>query len=98
MKDDDQPRSKWKPARVEEAYASEDGLVRKVKLAMSTPKLDKQGRRKQPIQTWTDLSIGWSCYNLLTGESPSRSLQIDDVSQTVMEMWTVYTLFLVFTN
>ena len=50
MKDDDQPRSKWKLARVEEAYASEDGLVRKVKLPMSTPKLDKQGRRKQPIQ------------------------------------------------
>ena len=50
MKDDDQPRSKWKLARVEEAYASEDGLVRKVKLAMSTPKLDKQGRRQQPIQ------------------------------------------------
>ena len=50
MEDDEQPRSKWKLARVEEAYASEDGVVRKVKLAMSTLKLDKQGRRAQPIQ------------------------------------------------
>lgn len=40
-----QTRQKW----VEETYPSDDGLVRKVKLAVGDSTLDNKGRRKRPI-------------------------------------------------
>jgi hypothetical protein len=49
---DEGPRSVWKTARVVETFRSEDGLVRKVKLLMSTAELDKHGR---PLQKRTFL-------------------------------------------
>ena len=50
VKDEDVPRNAWSLARVEEAFSSHDGLVRKVKLAMATRSLDKQGRRTNEVQ------------------------------------------------
>jgi len=51
------PRMEWPLARVTEAEPSEDGLVRRVKVAVSTRRLDKHGRRtgdltelERPIQ------------------------------------------------
>ena len=45
IKDENAPRNMWKLARVEDVFRSEDGLVRKMKLATATPSLDKRGRR-----------------------------------------------------
>ena len=40
----DEPRSVWKTARIVDVYPSQDKLVRKVKLLMSTSQLDKKGK------------------------------------------------------
>jgi len=40
-------RTDWKVAKVVETYASDDGLIRKVRLLMATSQLDKQGKPKQ---------------------------------------------------
>ena len=45
LKDENAPRNMWKLARVEDVFTSEDGLVRKMKLAIATRSLDKRGRR-----------------------------------------------------
>ena len=50
MKDENTPRNQWELARVEEDFPSDDGLVRKVKLAMATSRLDSQGRRLHEVQ------------------------------------------------
>ena len=50
VKDENVPRNAWRLARVEEVFSSHDGLVRKVKLAMATRTLDKQGRRTNEVQ------------------------------------------------
>ena len=50
VKDENVPRNAWRLARVEEAFSSHDGLVRKVKLAMATRTLDKRGRRTNEVQ------------------------------------------------
>ena len=50
VKDVNLPRNQWQLARVEQAYPSDDGLVRKVKLTIADPALDKDGRRtKSPV-------------------------------------------------
>lgn len=49
VKDENVPRNAWRLARVEEVFPS-NGLVRKVKLAMATRSLDKQGRRANEMQ------------------------------------------------
>ena len=46
LKDDNQSRNLWQIARVTETYASEDGLVRKVKIALPVSDLDDAGKRK----------------------------------------------------
>ena len=50
VKDENVPRNVWRLAGVEEALFSHDGLVRKVKLAMATRTLNKQGRRTNEVQ------------------------------------------------
>lgn len=50
VKDENVPRNAWRLARVEEAFSSHDGIVRKIKLAMVTRALDKQGRRTNEVQ------------------------------------------------
>ena len=50
VKDENAPRNVWRLARVEEVFPSDDGLVRKVKLAMATRSLDKKGRRTKEVQ------------------------------------------------
>jgi len=45
IKDDNLPRNDWKLARVHEVFPSDDGLVRKVRLAVATAQLDNKGRR-----------------------------------------------------
>jgi len=51
MKEQDTPRNTWKLARVIEAYEDEDGLVRKVKLAVGNPQLTQDGKRTKPLST-----------------------------------------------
>ena len=46
LKDDNQSRNVWQLARVTETYASEDGLVRKVKIAMTVSDLKANDKRK----------------------------------------------------
>ena len=43
--DDNAPRSSWRLARVIKLYPSDDGLVRSVKLQLSTSRLDRHGKR-----------------------------------------------------
>ena len=49
VKDDNLPRNRWKLGSIEEVYLDDDGLVRKVKLRMSDPNLDSQGKRVNDI-------------------------------------------------
>ena len=49
VKDDNLPRNRWKLGRIEEVYLDNDGLVRKVKLRISDPNLDNQGKRVNDI-------------------------------------------------
>lgn len=49
VKDENVPRNLWRLARVQDVFPSEDSLVRKVKLAMATSNLDKQGRRNSVV-------------------------------------------------
>ena len=50
IKDDNLPRNEWKLARVEDVYPSDDGLVRKVRLAIATAQLDNQGKRLTEVK------------------------------------------------
>ena len=43
------PRNRWKLARVQEAFPSDDGLVRKVKMAIATESFEDSGRPTKPI-------------------------------------------------
>lgn len=45
VKDDNLPRNRWHLGRVIDTYASEDGLVRNVTLAIGDSNLDKKGKR-----------------------------------------------------
>ena len=47
--DENLPRNRWKLARVQEAFPSDDGLVRKVKMAIPTESLNDLGRPTKPI-------------------------------------------------
>ena len=44
-----QPKNGWKLACVQEAFPSDDGLVRKVKMAIATESLEDSGRPTKPI-------------------------------------------------
>ena len=45
LKEDDSPRNKWPLAIVQDAYPSDDGLVRKIRVRMADTHLDKNGVR-----------------------------------------------------
>jgi hypothetical protein len=45
IKEENVPRNCWRTARVTEAYTSDDGLVRKVRIIVSDPSLTKDGKR-----------------------------------------------------
>ena len=45
LKEDDSPRNKWPLATVQDAYPSDDGLVRKIAWRMADTHLDKNGVR-----------------------------------------------------
>ncbi|XP_077978095.1 uncharacterized protein LOC144433628 [Glandiceps talaboti] len=49
LKDDQVPRMEWPLAIVTETTEGEDGLVRKVKIQVSTKNLDKKGRRDSKL-------------------------------------------------
>ena len=50
VKDDNLPRNRWQLARMVHPYASDDGLVRRVKVVVTDPSLDKHGKRsKEPV-------------------------------------------------
>ena len=46
--DESLPRNRWKLARVHETFPNDDGLVRKVKMAIATESLDDSGRPTKP--------------------------------------------------
>ncbi len=48
---DNIPRNLWRKARVEEAYKNDDDLVRKVKLTITDPSLDRFGKRVRVAST-----------------------------------------------
>jgi len=57
LKDDSSPRNLWELARVEQTYSDNDGLVKKVRIAVADDSLDNEGKRtravvflKRPIQ------------------------------------------------
>ena len=56
VKDDTLARNNWKLGKITEAPVDEDGCVRKVKVMMSDPELDSQGKRTQAI-TFIDRPI-----------------------------------------
>ena len=47
VKDDSLPRNRWPLARVVQTFPSDDGLVRKVKVLVADPSIDKRGRRSK---------------------------------------------------
>ena len=49
IKDDNVPRNTWPLGRIAEAYASDDNLVRKVKIKVGDSKLNGQGKRITPL-------------------------------------------------
>ena len=50
IKDENLHRNQWPLARVVQTYPSDDGLVRKVKVAVADSSLDKHGKRsKAPV-------------------------------------------------
>lgn len=51
-KDDDLPRNQWPLAKVTNTYPSDDGLVRKVEIKKGTRDVDKDGRRKNSLNTY----------------------------------------------
>ncbi|KAK3750147.1 hypothetical protein QZH41_004550 [Actinostola sp. cb2023] len=55
IKEESQPRNRWQLARIADTYPGDDGLVRKVKLAVP-PKIDADGKRKSPV-TFLDRPI-----------------------------------------
>ena len=50
--DENLPRNRWKLARVQEAFPSDDGRVRKVKMAIATESLEDSGRPMRPFTMW----------------------------------------------
>ena len=63
IKDENAPRNLWKLARVEDAFTSEDGFVRKVKLAIATQVLTSEDEELMLFITSSDQSI--SCLSLI---------------------------------
>lgn len=49
LKDDNSPRNLWKLARVDQTYPDDDGLVRKVRIAVADDSLDNKGRRTRAV-------------------------------------------------
>lgn len=56
LKDESLPRNNWQLARVVQVYPSEDGLVRKVKVAVGNSSLDETGKAKKPT-TYLDRPV-----------------------------------------
>ena len=56
VKDENMSRNQWQLARVHETYPSEDGHVRKVKLAMASRSLNAKGKQTYPT-TYLDRPI-----------------------------------------
>jgi hypothetical protein len=48
LKEESIARNQWRTARVEETYPDEDGLVRRVKIAVSDQLLNERGQRTRP--------------------------------------------------
>ena len=71
IKDDNASRNMWKLARVEDVFTSEDGLVRKVKLARAV--LTSKDKELMLSITKSDQSISWFLSRKVTGISPTRS-------------------------
>ena len=49
LKEDDEPRNRWRLCRVHEVKTDEDGLVRKAKVAIGQPYLDNKCKQKSPV-------------------------------------------------
>jgi hypothetical protein len=77
-------RNQWKLGRVSEVYASNDGLVRKVRLAMADPTLDNQGRRRRPVSYFDrpihKLVLLLAREDMKTKDSPTKEPVIRTIS------------------
>lgn len=80
VKDENVPRNAWRLARVEEVFPSNDGLVGKVKLAMATRSLDKQGRRANEMQY-----LEWPVHKLVLIQEGDREFP-DEEPQAKMSI------------
>ncbi|MCG7878636.1 MAG: hypothetical protein N0C90_20255, partial [Candidatus Thiodiazotropha endolucinida] len=49
LKDDNQPRNRWRIGRVVDTFKDEDGLIRKVKLVLADPNLNMKGKRTDSL-------------------------------------------------
>ena len=47
--DENLPRNRWRFPRVQEVFPSDDGVVRKVKMAIATESLEDSGRPTEPV-------------------------------------------------
>ena len=70
LKEDDSPRNKWPLAIVQDAYPSDDGLVRKIRVRMADTHLDKNGVRTKS-QSVLERPVH-KCILLLPGDSYTK--------------------------
>ena len=49
VKGENEPRNQWKLGRLVERSVGDDGLVRKVKVAIADPHIDSKGKRRRPL-------------------------------------------------
>lgn len=75
VKDKNVPRNAWRLARVEEVFPSNDGLVRKVKLAWPLAVLTNKEGELMKCSILNDPSTSWFLFRKETGNSPTRSLK-----------------------
>ena len=69
-------RNQWKLGRIADVYVSDDGLVRKVKLAMADSTVDDKGGRKKSISFLErpvhKLVLFLANDEVKTGDSPTK--------------------------
>ncbi|KAK3715792.1 hypothetical protein QZH41_001220 [Actinostola sp. cb2023] len=83
LKDDDVPLNRWRLARVEETYPSQDGLVRKVKIAVADRMLDSKGKPSHPI-SYLDRPVQKLVFLLSPGDD-DRGIPAEEPSTTELD-------------
>lgn len=71
------PRNRWKLARVDHTYPDNDGLTRKVRIAVAGDSVDNRGRRTKPV-TYLDRPIQKLFLLLPADLSEDREIPIEE--------------------